>query len=199
MSVHIFESDTFRAHSVAVDGHCDIFYLNRDPAMTSETSESKLIPVLRDGVNVIKMVFFLELKRHLAKAYPDWQPDEVKLLSGAVLNDLFGTPNDRDPYAGFCAAHDTTIRKELKTIAKTFENLRIPLTDALRIQFLCDDLEGIQSPAILEKARDMGILIADRQIPLPRTFMELARKLGVAYKVLAPEAVPEGEDGDGNR
>lgn len=161
------------------------------------TAESKLIPVLRDGVNVIKMIVFMELKNQLATHHPDWGAERSRLMAGAILNELFGTPNDQPPYAGFVAGNETAIRSEMALLSSYFDHLRIPLTDALRIQFLCDDLEGIGNASILARAKALGILLVDRSIPLPKTFMQLVRKLGVAYKILSPETVPEtGEEDD---
>ena len=64
--------------------------------------------------------------------------------------------------------------------------MRIPLTDALRVQYLCDSHEGINSESILEKAGRMKILISEREAPLPGAFMSIVRSFGVAYKILEP-------------
>ena len=149
--------------------------------------ESKLIPILRDGVTIIKMVFFKELKTHLGKKYPDRSPEYIGKLSGAIINDLFGTPNNQESFAAFVKANQSRIQGEMETIATDFEQLRIPLTDALRVQFLCDSLEGIESEKVLSRAKALDILILDRNTPLPKNFMRLSRKLGVAYKFL-PES-----------
>ena len=100
-------------------------------------------------------------------------------------------PNDAPPYAGFAAANGDVIREVLESVASAFEKLKIPLTDALRVQFLCDDLEGIGHPDLLPRARSLGILIVDRPVPLPKTFMQLSRRLGAAYHILDPETAPE--------
>ena len=157
-------------------------------SVTSTEFESKLIPVLREGVDIIKIVFFKELKMHLGKKYPDLSEEESGKLCGAVINDLFGTSNPEKSFAAFVKKNQSIIQAEMAAISKEFEKLCMPLTDALRVQFLCDDSEGIDSKQMLERAETLDILIVDREIPLPKTFMNLARKLGVAHKILAPEA-----------
>lgn len=71
------------------------------------------------------------------------------------------------------------------------------MTDALRVQFLCDTLEGIDSDPVLKRARDLGILIVNREVPLPRTFMDLVRRLGVAHNLLQPSVLPDENDDSG--
>lgn len=162
--------------------------------------QGRLIPVLREGVDIVKMVLFKELKSHLAKAYPSREPGFGARLSAAMLNDLFGVENLMEPFAGFKREHQALITEELRAIPRRFGELRIPLTDALRVQFLCDSREGIDSEAVLVRANELGILMIDRDIPLPRFFMNLVRRLGVAHKILDPEAVlaiPEDDDGAG--
>jgi hypothetical protein len=63
--------------------------------------------------------------------------------------------------------------------------MRIPLTDALRVQFLCDYQEGIDSSEILQRAKQFNLLILDREVPLPASFLNLARRLGGAFDLLA--------------
>jgi hypothetical protein len=151
-------------------------------------AEGKLVPILRDGVDVIKMVFFKSLKTHLAEKYTQKKAEWVVQLGAAVLNTLFCTQNDAEPYASFAKENKDLIASELAGVKSAFRDLRIPLTDALRVQFLCDDLEGISQPAMLTNAEALGILIVEREVPFPRTFLNLARCLGSADGVLSPEA-----------
>ncbi len=154
--------------------------------------ESKLVPVLRESIDVVKMIFFKELKDRLSEKYPDQNAAYNSKLAGAILNELFGAPNTQEPFASFVNEHGSRIDEEMKLIAAQFEALRIPLTDALRVQFLCDSQEGFESESILSRAKDLGVLIEDRDIPLPNTFMNMVRKLGVAHKILAPRESDEG-------
>jgi hypothetical protein len=149
------------------------------------TVERRLVPVLREGVDVIKMIFFRQMRIHLSAKYPREDVIFVNRLAGAILNDLFGTPNLEEPYASFARENRDLIESELRAVGTHFERMRIPLTDALRVQFLCDHQEGVDSTHILERARDLDILLVDREVPLPAKFIHLARKLGEAHDLLA--------------
>lgn len=149
--------------------------------------ESKLIPVLREGVNVVKMILYKELKPYLTEKYPKCDPADIGRLTGAIINDLFGTPNTDERFMRFVNENRNRIDAEMKCIASGFEALRIPITDALRVQFLCDTQEGIGNEGILSRAREAGILLMDREVPLPKFFMTLVRRIGVAHQLLAPQ------------
>lgn len=143
--------------------------------------EGKLIPILREGVDIIKMILFKKLKTHLPKKYPHRDAKYFNWLAGAVINELFGTPNQAEPFASFVTENKFFIKLETKEIVSTFPEMRIPLTDALRVQFLCDSQEGIDSAHILTQAKQLGILLTERDVPLPAQFMGLARKLGNSF------------------
>ena len=147
--------------------------------------DQKLVPALREGVEMVKMILFKELKPHLSEKYPDRGADFAGKLSGAVINALFGTPNPAETFVAFADEHQATIQDELAQLGVRFEKLRIPLTDALRIQFLCDSQENIDSTATLRQADQLGVLITEREIPLPATFMNLVRTLGSRFNLLA--------------
>ena len=153
------------------------------------TEQSKLIPILREAVNVVKMVFFKALKDHLDQVYKDEKEMDTLKLAGAVINELFGTPHDDEEFRSFSETHRHAIEKELDRVSSQFANLQMPLTDALRIQFLCDSLEGINNEAALVKAKEKGILLVDRDVPLPKTFIDLARRMGVAHGFLSPQSM----------
>ena len=53
------------------------------------------------------------------------------------------------------------------------------------MQFLCDHQENIDSTALLSRAARIGILIAEREVPLPVTFMNMVRSLGNRLHLLA--------------
>ena len=153
------------------------------------TEQSKLIPILREAVNIIKMIFFKELKSHLEETHADKKDLNINRLCGAVINELFGTPHDENQFKAFSQTHKAVIEKELDNVSRNFPKLQIPLTDALRIQFLCDSLEGINNEAALVKAKEKGILLVDRDVPLPKTFINLARKMGVTHNLLSPQSL----------
>lgn len=147
--------------------------------------EQTLIPVLREGVAVVKMILFKELKPYLGEKYPQRGAEFAGRLSGAVINELFGTPNPDPTFAAFAQAHRVIIHDELGLLAVRHPNLRIALTDALRIQFLCDHQEKIDSSAVLSRADELGILVVEREVPLPATFMNMVRTLGNRLNLLA--------------
>ena len=157
--------------------------------------ESKLLPVLRDAVNIIKIVLFKELKPYLEAKYPGQDSADIGRLAGAVVNELFGTPNNSPHFEQFTADNRPCIETEMDGLSVNFDNLKIPLTDALRIQFLCDNLEGIDSGPMLTQAETLGILLVDRPVPLPKTFMAMVRRIGVAYNILQSATNIE-EEGD---
>ena len=155
--------------------------------------ESKLIPIMREGVEVIKMIFFKQLKEYLLANSPDGEGAYCGRLTGSVINTLFGTENPAEPFASFVEANRDRIAIELKNIPVVFEEMRIPLSDSLRVQFLCDSMEGIDSSAILVRADELGILFHDRPVPLPKNFLELVRRLGKSHNLLIGNLMPPGE------
>lgn len=154
--------------------------------------DSKLLPVLREGIQIIKMIFYKELRSYIEEKYDSHDPGYQGKLTGAILNEVFGTPNTSEPYASFNSNNSDLINMELGCIAEKFDSLRIPLTDALRVQFLCDSQEGVENETILVNAKKLGILLEERQVPLPKSFMELCRKLGVGYHILTPDSLDIG-------
>jgi hypothetical protein len=148
--------------------------------------DGQLVPTLRQGIDIIKMVLFKEIRPYLEKRYRQMAPADNARLTGVLINGLFGVVNMEKTVADFAANHNHIVEQEMKAFASNFDHLKIPLTDALRIQYLCDTQEGIDSETVLEKARKLDILIEDRDVPLPGAFMSLVRSFGVAYKILEP-------------
>jgi len=146
--------------------------------------ESRLYPILREGIEVIKMIFFKRVKMHLLERYPDRELQFINRLTGAVTNKLFGTPNEEEPFFSFALEQADIIEQELKNVAGELEEMRIPLTDAIRVQFLCDSQDGVDSSPVLAYARDIGILIEERDVPMPDQFMNLVRRMGESFRVL---------------
>jgi hypothetical protein len=152
------------------------------------TGESKLIPILREGVNVVKMILFKDLKSFLLKNHPNLAPTEINLLAGALLNGLFGTGPAEESFKACSEKNRAILDHELSALGENFPRLRIPVTDALRIQFLCDSLEGINSQGALIRAEASGLLLKERDLPLPNTFISLVKSLGVSYGILSPSS-----------
>jgi hypothetical protein len=157
--------------------------MSEKSAHQAKRFESKLIPVMREGVELIRMIFFKELRASLLRKHAG-EPAYAGKLAGAVLNELFGTPNLQAEFVSFAEENKKIIDGELARLPSAFEKLRIPLTDGLRVQFLCDAMEGIDSQNILLRAKELQILIDDREVPLPKNFLSLVRRLGEAYGLL---------------
>ncbi|MEA1971055.1 MAG: hypothetical protein U9N37_05480 [Thermodesulfobacteriota bacterium] len=151
-----------------------------------EEFESKLLPILRQGVAIIKMVFFRRLKNHISEQNPDRETSSINTLTGAVVNDIFGTPNTAEPFTSFVRENKNLIQETLKKVPLELVDMMVPLTDALRIQVLCDRQEGIDSLSILVRANELKLLLVPREIPLPANFMRLVRELGNKHDLLLP-------------
>lgn len=151
--------------------------------------ESRLVPILREGVDIIKMIFFKKLRARLVEEYPDRGPEYIGKMAGAVINELFGTTNSDPSFVAFAAENKTACTQVINNIATDFEEMRIPLTDSLRTAVLCDHQEGIDNSAVLARAKELGILLVERELPLPHSFLNLVRKLGASFGLLVPPVV----------
>ena len=152
----------------------------------SENKNSRLIPILREGVAVIQMIFFKELKSVIAGKHPDLDLPSQTMLAGAVTNELFGSQNPEEKFQNFREQYRGTIEQELLCLATELPQLSAPLADALRVQTLCDNQEGIDSSHILKLADSCNILSAERELPLPSAFMATVRKLGGEHNLIIP-------------
>lgn len=160
--------------------------MNSMPEDTA-ASKSQLIPVLREGLSVIQMVVFKELRAVLALKHPAGEPSFISMLAGAVTNEIFGTLNPEQRFIQFRRDNWGAIEQELLSIPAEKPELCAPITDALRVQALCDSQEGLgDDPAALARADALGILVRDRDIPLPSTFMTMVRDLGSRYNLITP-------------
>ncbi|NPU84062.1 MAG: hypothetical protein HPY65_06195 [Syntrophaceae bacterium] len=153
-------------------------------------AESKIVPVLREGIHIVKMVLYRILKEGLVEGDCSLDDDQASKLAGAVVNEIFGTPNREEPFLSFSRDNRSKIRAEMKRLAVEYPEMKIPLTDALRIQFLCDSREGFDDPRLLVQARDLGILMLERDLPLPDAFMALARRLGEEHNLTRQVHIP---------
>ena len=151
--------------------------------------ESKLLPVLREGVDVVKMTFFHRLMNHLDAQHPGREAAFIKMLAALVVNDIFCTPNPTESFVFFLSDNRSLIHKTLKEVPLEFADMMVPLTDALRIQVLCDKQEGIDSLSILAHANELKILLVPMQIPLPASFMQMVRELGSKHDILLPASI----------
>ncbi len=151
--------------------------------------DRKFVQALREGVDVVRMIFFVRMRDHLLASYPEKDRKFSQMLAGAILNELFGTENPEKIFSDFAENNAGLIQRELKAVPENFEDLLIPLTDALRMHFLCNHYEGLPdySLGVLARARDYGILLEDRSVPLPKGFMELVYRVGKAYGLVVPQ------------
>jgi len=156
-----------------------------------EQVERKFIPSLREGVDVIRMIFFKRLKEYLVGKYGQESPPFHGMLAGAIMNELFGTSNPDEKFVLFARENQDRIQEELKLVASEFEDLRLLLTDGLRIHFLCNHQEELveekENEELLARAREYGILIEERDVPLPKGFMELVYRVGKSYGLVASQ------------
>lgn len=164
--------------------------------MTAETpSHSRLVPVLQEGIRVIQMILFKELRRLYQEKYADKETMERSMLAGAVINALFGVENPEDKFQRFNRDNTAIIEQELFGFGAQFPNLLPYMTDALRVQALCDHQLGDDSTPALKQADELGILILDRDVPLPSVFMTRVRVLGEQYGLtVAPVQVAPEDD-----
>jgi len=140
--------------------------------------EMKLIPSLREGIHLVKMVLYKELRYYFREKYASREENFAPRLAGALVNELFGTPNQEEPFLTFSRENRNIIQEELRIMAADHPQCKILLTDALRVQFICDSQEGLENSSALSQASDLGLLIAEREFPLPNQFMTLVRSLG---------------------
>jgi hypothetical protein len=52
------------------------------------------------------------------------------------------------------------------------------------MQYLCDYQEGMESESLLEQAKELEVLMVDRDAPLPGRFMEFVREWGREMNLL---------------
>ncbi|MDA3970348.1 MAG: hypothetical protein PF442_03260 [Desulfobulbaceae bacterium] len=157
--------------------------------MTDVKIDREFIPSLREGVDVIRMVFFKKMREFLVAKYPDQEKMFYGMIAAAVMNELFGTPNPDEKMQQFVQDNSGLITTELQQIGVNFGDFRIPLTDALRIHYLCNFQEEIDDAAatVLAQAKALGVLIEERDVPLPKGFMELVYRIGKAHGLLQDE------------
>lgn len=158
-----------------------------------ETAANRLLPILQECIEITKMVLFRKFKAFSGQRQPEQPAAFHAQLAGAVLNDLFASPPDLpEPVAAFMTANRQLISQEQQAFASEQPEMRIVLTDTLRMQTICDLMAGQPDPGILQRAEGTGILLSEREMPLPNSFIDMARRLGKANGLLTPPA-PQGQ------
>jgi len=157
--------------------------------------DTKIVPVMREAIVMVQMILYQRLKEDIQTRYQDWSTEEKIWLAGAVVNNLFGTEAaDREVHA-FARKHRELIEQELRELKSRVLDLIPHLTDALRMQTICDNHEGIHSIPCLLMAKELGLLDEERVLPMPSTFMIAVRKIGAEYGLVeAMEATPPSEE-----
>ena len=166
----------------------------------SKNPESRLIPVLREGICVVQMVLFKELRALLTRKHPDRDSLSLSMLSGAITNELFGTLNMEEKFQDFRRKNRGAIEQQLLSLSQELPALTAPFTDALRMQTLCDSSEGkedTESAKLLNQAAEIGLLLQEREVPLPSTFMTMTRTLGDAHQLIIAPAERDQEEEQG--
>ncbi len=160
---------------------------------TTKQQGGQLSAALSQGISVVQMVVYKKVRDGLRSKYAAQSPDFQAMLAGAITNELFGFVNEEARFVHFKEANTGVLEQELLAFATDYPDLLAPLTDALRIQVLCDSQEGLDSSYILSKAQQLGILKEERDIPLPTTFMTMVRALGAQHHLIIPP-VPKSFD-----
>lgn len=158
--------------------------------MNTETTNknSQLLAALREAVGLVQMVLFKEIRTRIMKKKPEAEASSISGLAGAITNEVFGTPNPEGKFVRFRAEHLGEIEQELLALKDDLPELCADVTDALRIQTLCDHQEGNDSSQTLVRAKEFGFLMEDRDVPLPSSFMALVRVLGEKHNIIIPPA-----------
>jgi hypothetical protein len=157
--------------------------------------DSKLTPVMREAVLTVQMVLYRRLKENMGGRFADWPMEKQGRLAGAVVNNLFGTEALDPGVTAFAREHRELVEEELRGLSENCSDLIPFLTDALRMQTICDNQEGIHSLGSLLMAKALGILREDRTLPLPSTFMLSVRNLAAAHGIIEKvEVAPPPED-----
>ncbi len=149
---------------------------------------SQLVAALREAVSLVQMVLFKEIRTCIAKKKPHAEASHISGLAGAITNEVFGTQNPDSKFVHFRAENLGEIEQELLAVKDDLPDLCAGITDALRIQTLCDHQEGNDSSQTLVRAKDCGFLMEDRDVPLPSSFMNLVRALGEKHNIIIPPA-----------
>jgi len=148
--------------------------------------KSNLIASLREGIAVVQMILFKELKEKLTKDLPLKEQKFLSMLAGSITNEVFATQNPEKTFTVFRDDNRGFIEQELLNMRADMPTLCEKITDALRIQTLCDHQEGKDSSKTLIRAKGFGFLVEERETPLPSIFMTTVRLLGEEHSLIIP-------------
>lgn len=151
-----------------------------------QQEKEKLVPALREGVEIVKLILYKKISTQYAEKYRDRGADFGKKLAGAVINRLFAIENPDQKFQDFIKQNNEAIIDEIKNFPNDYKELTIPVSDALRVQFMCDCQDGSEDVDFLKKAQELGVLMVERNMPMPGSFLNLIAKIGVSEGILAP-------------
>ncbi|PID72244.1 MAG: hypothetical protein CSA31_02860 [Desulfobulbus propionicus] len=155
--------------------------------------DNKVLPVMREAITMVQMVFYKQLVDDI-RARQTVPEKDAQRLAGAVVNNLFGTEPADATVTAYGAENRELVEQELRGIAERLNTLCPFLTDALRMQAICDNQEGVHSISSLLMAKALGILQEERALPMPSTFMLSVRTLAGEYGLVKQmKAAPEPE------
>ncbi|WP_035273428.1 hypothetical protein [Desulfogranum japonicum] len=146
----------------------------------------KLIPVIREAITTVQMVAYKVLVTDIAERKQELALQEQRQLAGAVINNLFGTEPSDPEVSIYHRQHRDMVEEELRQLATSLQVLCPYLTDALRMQTICDNQEGVHSIPSLLMAKTLGLLQEERALPMPSTFMLSVRSLAVHHGLVEP-------------
>ncbi|WP_448871831.1 hypothetical protein [Desulfobulbus propionicus] len=168
--------------------------MNQDPTDNKPMVDNKVIPVMREAVTAVQMVLFKVLRQSVHDRYVDQTEAYHTQLTGAVINNLFGTQPLDEAVGVFGAGNRELVERELRDLRDSIQDLIPILTDALRMKTICDNQEGIHSIGSLLMAKALGLLQEERDLPMPSTFMLQVRALASVHGLIEPmEASPPPE------
>ncbi|PIE56518.1 MAG: hypothetical protein CSA34_03815 [Desulfobulbus propionicus] len=150
-----------------------------------------MIPVMREAILTVQMVCYRRVVSALAGRQSELEPAQRLRLAGAVINNLFGTRPEDSEVARFGTRHPELVEQELYGLKETLADMLPLLTDALRMQTICDNQEGIHSIGSLLMARTLGLLDENRSLPMPSTFMLSVRTLAATEGLVEPMSRPD--------
>ena len=120
---------------------------------SKEAKQSRLIASLREGVAVVQMIFFKQLRIQLTESHPTFDEKQISMLTGSIINEVFGTPNSEPHFMAFRKKQWALIEQDLLILKTLVPQLIASLTDAIRVQTLCDSQENIDSSDVLLRGK----------------------------------------------
>lgn len=155
--------------------------------------DNKLLPVMMEAVVMVQMLLFKQFREDVRLRYPHRPEPFAAHLAGAAINNLFGTQPVDPAVSAFASSHRDLVEAEMRGLAGRFPSLLPLLTDALRMKTICDNQQGVHSIPSLLMAKALGLLIEERDLPMPSTFMLQVRYAAAEHGLIAPMAAPGGE------